>query len=100
MGVFWITGPSSGNSKENPIERRWAAPKKQLAGLQLPEALNGDAVAPNKQADIKDDLDKLGRKELEIFVLAGESVCTAVNDIDGACKYKTRYLLPEVKSLC
>jgi hypothetical protein len=96
IDLLWMTGPASNCSARNLIERRWALPKKALAGMALPEKLNGDTVAPNQQADILRDVEALGAKELEIFTVAGESVCAALNDIDGNCKYKTRYLLPEV----
>ena len=96
LGVLHVTGPAPGNSPQNPIEAKFGPAKKELAGMQLPEKLNGDAVAPNKQPDVNDDMEKLGAKETELFVLAGESVCTALNEIDVECKYKTRYLLPKV----
>jgi hypothetical protein len=96
LGVLWTTGPASNRSQDNPIERRWALPKKTLAGMSLPETLNGDTVPPNQQTDINKDLDLLGAKETALYTVAGESVCAALNDIDGKCTYKTRYLLPEV----
>lgn len=99
VGVLHVTGPAPGNSPENPIEAKFGPAKKQLAGMQLPERLHGDAVAPNKQPDVMNDPDKLGRKEIELFVLAGESVCGALNEIDGETKYLTKYLLPKVKKL-
>jgi hypothetical protein len=96
LGVLHITGPASNDSKTNRIERCWAGPKKQMAGMMLPEAIHGDSVPPDQQGDIKNDLDKLGKKELELYVLAGESVKLALDELNGRCQYKTRYSLPEV----
>jgi hypothetical protein len=96
LGALWVSGPASNRSPENHIERRWALPKKALAGMSLPEFLNGDTVPPNQQSDINKDLDFLGKKETALYTVAGESVCAALNDLEGQCLYKTRYLLPEV----
>jgi hypothetical protein len=65
-------------------------------GLLLPEKVGLDAVPPNQQADLNGDPEKLGRKETEIFVIAGETVCMALDELDGECKYITRYQLPTV----
>ena len=98
LGTVVESGPASGDSPTNPVERLLAEPKKAINTLQIPDVVGEDTVSPAQQSDLTQTQRII--KESSIYESTGASLKQAWEKLDVyGDPILVRYLVPTVPSL-